>query len=48
MARDPSPLTRVHTLLDHQVIEQASTPTAQTPGKPSAVISHIYLKIAQS
>ena len=48
MARDPSPLTRVHTLLDQLMVEQAPAPTTQTPGQPSAIISHLHRKIAQS
>jgi hypothetical protein len=35
MARDPSPLTRVHTLLDQLMVEQAPAPTRQTPGQPA-------------
>jgi hypothetical protein len=48
MARDPSALTRVHTLLDQLVVEQAPTPTTQTPGNPSETISNIHLKLAQA
>jgi hypothetical protein len=48
MARDPSALTRVHTLLDQLVVEQVPTPTTQTPGNLSEVMSHIHLKLAQS
>jgi hypothetical protein len=39
MARDPSALTRVHTLLDQLVVEQAPAPTVQTIGNPSETIS---------
>jgi hypothetical protein len=48
MARDPSALTRVHTLLDQLVVEQAPAPTTPDPGNTSEVISHIHLKLAQS
>jgi hypothetical protein len=48
MARDPSALTRVHTLLDQLMVEQAPAPTGQPTGQPSEVISHIHLKLAQS
>jgi hypothetical protein len=39
MARDLSALTRVHTLLDQLVVEQAPAPTTQTTGNPSETIS---------
>jgi hypothetical protein len=48
MARDPSALTRVHTLLDQLVVEQVPAPTAQTTGNPSETISQIHLKLAQA
>jgi hypothetical protein len=48
MARDPSPLTRVHTLLDQLMVEQAPAPTRQTPGQPADVISPLHRKLAQS
>jgi hypothetical protein len=48
MARDPSALTRVHTLLDQLVVEQAPAPTTQTIGNSSETISNIHLKLAQS
>jgi hypothetical protein len=48
MVRDLSALTRVHTLLDQLVFEQAPAPSVQTPGNPSETISQIHLKLAQS
>jgi hypothetical protein len=48
MARDLSPLTRVHTLLDQLMVEQAPPPSGQTPGNPAETISNIHLKLAQA
>jgi hypothetical protein len=48
MAKDLSALTRVHTLLDQLVVEQAQIPTVRVTSKPSEVISHIHLKLAQA
>ena len=48
MARDPSALTRVHTLLDQLVVEQAPAPAVRVTSNPSEMISDIHLKLAQS
>ena len=48
MARDPSALTRVHTLLDQLVVEQAPAPTVRATRKPSEALSRLCLEAAQS